>query len=230
MRQILLTSALTISFHLPSHCANRSSKAYECMFEHSPLSSRSDPLPALLSWKFQGRIRVVLGWLPKSADWEVCLQASAPVSLCGQRISIVDSLRCGAYYPGTCPAAPASDQGSAEGSPSAKPPRQGSAIETGSRQCKTECPANMQHRQTLRPYICSHIATGWSQTPSWCTAPRVSQIQPHTEINTNYQLPDGHVKAGRRWGQRHPQGANLGSNGILKFLSKLKQSAATSPP
>ena len=32
---------------------------------------------------------------------------------------------------------------------------------------------------------------------------------------TNYQLPDGPVKAGRRWGQRHPQGANLGSNGIL---------------
>ena len=47
---------------------------------------------------------------------------------------------------------------------------------------------------------------------------------------TNYQLPDGPVKAGRRWGQRHPQGANLGSNGRLKFLSKLKQSAATSPP
>jgi len=38
--------------------------------------------------------------------------------------------------------------------------------------------------------------------------------------NTNYQLPNGPVKAGRRWGQRHPQGANLGSNGILKFLSK----------
>ena len=36
----------------------------------------------------------------------------------------------------------------------------------------------------------------------------------------NYQLPNGPVKAGRRWGQRHPQGANLGSNGILKFLSK----------
>ena len=41
---------------------------------------------------------------------------------------------------------------------------------------------------------------------------------------TNYQLPDGPVEAGRRWGQRHPQGANLGSNGRLKFLSKLKQS------
>ena len=40
---------------------------------------------------------------------------------------------------------------------------------------------------------------------------------------TNYQLPNGPVKAGRRWGQRHPQGANLGSNGILNFLSKLKQ-------
>ena len=40
---------------------------------------------------------------------------------------------------------------------------------------------------------------------------------------TNYQLPNGPVKAGRQWGQRHPQGANLGSNGILNFLSKLKQ-------
>ena len=28
--------------------------------------------------------------------------------------------------------------------------------------------------------------------------------------NANYQLPNGLVKAGRRWGQRHPQGANLG--------------------
>ena len=26
-------------------------------------------------------------------------------------------------------------------------------------------------------------------------------------INTNYQLPDGPVKAGRRWGQRHPKSA-----------------------
>jgi len=25
---------------------------------------------------------------------------------------------------------------------------------------------------------------------------------------TNYQLPNGPIKAGRRWGQRHPQGAN----------------------
>ena len=39
----------------------------------------------------------------------------------------------------------------------------------------------------------------------------------------NYQLPNGPVKAGRRWGQRHPQGANLGSNGIHNFMSKLKQ-------
>ena len=43
------------------------------------------------------------------------------------------------------------------------------------------------------------------------------------DLITNYQLPKGPVKAGRRWGQRHPQGANLGSNGILNFLSKLKQ-------
>ena len=49
-------------------------------------------------------------------------------------------------------------------------------------------------------------------------------------INTNYQLPNGPVKAGRRWGQRHPQGANLGSNGILKFLSKLKQWLPPAPP
>ena len=48
--------------------------------------------------------------------------------------------------------------------------------------------------------------------------------------NTNYQLPNGPVKAGRRWGQRHPQGANLGANGILKFLSKTDTMAATSPP
>ena len=44
------------------------------------------------------------------------------------------------------------------------------------------------------------------------------------------KLPNGPVKAGRRWGQRHPQGANLGSNGILKFLSKTDTMAATSPP
>ena len=32
----------------------------------------------------------------------------------------------------------------------------------------------------------------------------------------------GAAAAGGR-GERHPQGANLGSNGILNFLSKLKQ-------
>ena len=74
----------------------------------------------------------------------------------------------------------------------------------------------------------------------WCKCVEVwthSQCGPYgtffgcrAALITNYQLPDGPVKAGRRWGQRHPQGANLGSNGILKFLSKLKQSAATSPP
>jgi hypothetical protein len=31
----------------------------------------------------------------------------------------------------------------------------------------------------------------------------------------NYQLPNGLIKVRRRWGQRHPQGANSGSNGIL---------------
>ena len=47
---------------------------------------------------------------------------------------------------------------------------------------------------------------------------------------TNYQLPNGPIRAGRRWGQRHPQGANLGSNGVLKLLSKTHTMAATSPP
>ena len=39
-------------------------------------------------------------------------------------------------------------------------------------------------------------------------------------INTNYQIPNGPVKVEHRWGQRHPQGANLGSNGMLKCMSK----------
>ena len=46
----------------------------------------------------------------------------------------------------------------------------------------------------------------------------------HADLEvTNYQLPNGPIRAGRRWGQRHPQGANLGSNGVLKLLSKLTQ-------
>jgi hypothetical protein len=36
---------------------------------------------------------------------------------------------------------------------------------------------------------------------------------------TEYRLPNGLIKVRRRWGQRHPQGANLGSNGILKLMS-----------
>ena len=70
----------------------------------------------------------------------------------------------------------------------------------------------------------------YSEMTGHTTAPHLSPWCQPSITNTNYQLPDGPVKAGRRWGQRHPQGANLGSNGILKFLSKLKQSAATSPP
>jgi hypothetical protein len=35
---------------------------------------------------------------------------------------------------------------------------------------------------------------------------------------TNYQLPNGLIKVRRRWGQRHPQGANSGSNGKLKLM------------
>ena len=46
---------------------------------------------------------------------------------------------------------------------------------------------------------------------------------------TNYQMY-GPVNAGRRWGQRHPQGASLASNGIFNFLSKTHTMAATSPP
>ena len=42
-----------------------------------------------------------------------------------------------------------------------------------------------------------------------------------------YQLPKGPVKAGRRWGQRHTQVVNVGSNGILKFVSKTHTMAAT---
>jgi hypothetical protein len=42
-------------------------------------------------------------------------------------------------------------------------------------------------------------------------------------INTNYQLPNGLIKVRRRWGQRHPQGANSGSNGKLKLMLNSKQ-------
>jgi hypothetical protein len=34
---------------------------------------------------------------------------------------------------------------------------------------------------------------------------------------TNYQLPNGLITVRRRWGQRHPQGANSGSNGKLEL-------------
>jgi hypothetical protein len=40
---------------------------------------------------------------------------------------------------------------------------------------------------------------------------------------TNYQLPNGLIKVRRRWGQRHPQGANSGSNGKLKLMRNSKQ-------
>jgi hypothetical protein len=40
---------------------------------------------------------------------------------------------------------------------------------------------------------------------------------------TNYQLPNGLIKVRRRWGQRHPQGANSGSNGKLKRMRNSKQ-------
>ena len=56
------------------------------------------------------------------------------------------------------------------------------------------------------------------------------QLQLQLQVQLQLQLQNGPVKAGRRWGQRHPQGANLGSNGILKFLSKTHTMAATSPP
>lgn len=37
---------------------------------------------------------------------------------------------------------------------------------------------------------------------------------------TDYRLPNGSIKVERRWGQRHPQGANLGSNGRLKLIAE----------
>jgi hypothetical protein len=44
-----------------------------------------------------------------------------------------------------------------------------------------------------------------------------------TSLWTNYQLPNGLIKVRRRWGQRHPQGANSGSNGKLKLMLNSKQ-------
>jgi hypothetical protein len=44
--------------------------------------------------------------------------------------------------------------------------------------------------------------------------------------NTNYQLPITkwpHQVRRRRWGQRHPQGANSGSNGKLKLMLNSRQ-------
>jgi hypothetical protein len=35
---------------------------------------------------------------------------------------------------------------------------------------------------------------------------------------TNYQLPNGLIKVRRRWGQRHPQGANPGMHSFPKQL------------
>ena len=88
-------------------------------------------------------------------------------------------------------------------------------------------PGKRKVATTLRAQPISH---GYARvgldfrTPLIFTALKtVAQIASSEGINTNYQLPNDPVKAGRRWGQRHPQGANLGSNGILNFLSKLKQ-------
>ena len=64
--------------------------------------------------------------------------------------------------------------------------------------------------------------TANSSTSKQSTSRRLMGVSKNT-IHSNYQLPNGPVKAGRRWGQRHPQGANLGSNGIHNFMSKLKQ-------
>ena len=66
-----------------------------------------------------------------------------------------------------------------------------------------------------------------SHNPAHACMHAWAATQPHFLTNYQKNYP---VKAGRRWGQRHPQGANLGSNGILKFLSKTDTMAATSPP
>ena len=90
-----------------------------------------------------------------------------------------------------------------------------------------EAQALLRHPQVPRPADgerpdCN--ADGWFRWEA------INKLLYYTTTITNYQLPNGPVKAGRRWGQRHPQGANLGSNGILKFLSKTDTMAATSPP
>jgi hypothetical protein len=51
------------------------------------------------------------------------------------------------------------------------------------------------------------------------TPPLLTTLQRYT----NYQLPNGLIKVRRRWGQRHPQGADSGSNGKLKLMLNSKQ-------
>ena len=68
-------------------------------------------------------------------------------------------------------------------------------------------------RHTWEKCVCADLKVLGQDEGSWEASCQI----------TNYQLPNGPVKAGRRWGQRHPQGANFGSNGIHNFMSKLKQ-------
>jgi len=76
------------------------------------------------------------------------------------------------------------------------------------------------HHETIyQPLRCTSKEQPGRYHPLFLPAP-TSLIDQVCMPPTNYQLPNGPVKAGRRWRQRHPQGANLGSNGILKFLSK----------
>jgi hypothetical protein len=52
-----------------------------------------------------------------------------------------------------------------------------------------------------------------------------SQVQdnPFSGGATPYQLPNSLIKVTRRWGQRHPQGANSGSNGKLELMPNSKE-------
>ena len=64
-----------------------------------------------------------------------------------------------------------------------------------------------------------HATLLYSKSKSKKEAEQAAQT-PTFEVSTDhilcFRLRNDCNKVGRRWGQRHPQGANLGSNGILR--------------
>jgi hypothetical protein len=68
-------------------------------------------------------------------------------------------------------------------------------------------------------HTCAHIRRSTGLHP-WMEKGEVGVSK---KVFTNYQLPNGLIKVRRRWGQRHPQGANSGSNGKLKLMLNSKQ-------